>query len=76
MKRGAWKRTVEAALWYTQRPIARARLPGRNSEVGYVFNTLKSAARRFHVPGSEKHNSDVMHVASTRVAYNCSCQTV
>ena len=41
MKRGAWKRTVEAALWYTQRPIARARLPGRNSEVGYVFNTLK-----------------------------------
>lgn len=31
MKRGAWKSIVDNILWYTQRPMARARFPGRNS---------------------------------------------
>ena len=31
MKRGAWKRTVDTVVWYSERPMATARFPGRNS---------------------------------------------
>jgi len=33
MKRGDWKSTIDTTLWYTQRPMARARFPGRNSNM-------------------------------------------
>lgn len=31
IKRGAWKRMVDAVVWYNERPRATARFPGKNS---------------------------------------------
>jgi hypothetical protein len=66
MKRGAWNRIVDATLWYTQRPIASARLPGRNSARGQE----RAGGPAWRAPGSEKQSKDTAHVASTSAEYS------
>lgn len=54
MKRGVWKRMVEAIQWYTVRPIATARLPGRNSvtHASVIFEQSKKPDAKYQVTRS------------------------